>query len=73
LESTIDAVEPMFCSPLTTKFRLQEIRSQYSIVFAQIEINLYLVMAGNGNVRRDTKVNGIVKIHIPIKKIIDLK
>jgi hypothetical protein len=30
-------------------------------------------MAGNGNVRRDTKVNGIVKIHIPIKKIIDLK
>ena len=58
---------------MTTKFRLQEIRSQYSIVFAQIEINLYRVIGGNGNVKRDAKVNGIVKIHIPIRKIMDLK
>jgi hypothetical protein len=63
----------MFCSPLTTKFRLQEIRSQYNIVFAQIEINLYLAIGGKGNVRRDAKVNGIVKIHMPIRKIMDRK
>ncbi|MFM8491553.1 MAG: hypothetical protein ACKN9X_06545 [Candidatus Methylopumilus sp.] len=73
MESTIDAVEPMFCSPLTTKFRLQEIRSQYSIVFAQIEINLYLAIGEKGNVSKDAKVNGIVKIHIPTRKIMDLK
>jgi hypothetical protein len=58
---------------LTTKFRLQEIRSQYNIVFAQIEINLYLAIGGKGNVRRDAKVNGIVKIHMPIRKIMDRK
>jgi hypothetical protein len=63
----------MFCSPLTTKFRLQEIRSQYNIVFAQSEINLYLAIGGKGNVRRDAKVNGIVKIHMPTRKIMDRK
>ena len=58
----------IFLAPDTLKLKLHVIFNHPSIVLAQIEINLFLLIGLRKNEQIAKKVKGTVKINIPIWK-----